>query len=214
MGLLLKNTYKFKNSCISREVNTFKELLNFVIYDYEVIEIEGLEGNEYYSEQEKRVIEAIMGYQKDLDADLELLRFTEYVECIIEKDYKEQLRTLSRKDKRNRGIYYIPTVDAYTSTTLYKEAMSERGRKDFSKYVTDIIEVVKKTMYIHNKTNIEFKYPYKLDNIRHEVTDITELYNEAQRVLGEGKDFQLVNERVYYSRETIRNINKLLKQKG
>lgn len=212
----IRNTYRFKVSSISREVNSFRDLLDFVIYDYEVIEIEGLKETEVFSEQEKNLIEVIIGYQEEIKADLELLRFLDDKEPveITKMLYVSQKSLLKRKHRLNRGIFYMPTAGAYTSTTLLNKAkeMEKWRKKDNSLYVSDIVRVVKRTIRMQSGERVQFKYPYKVDSENRKVYYLEDLYSEAEKVMREGRDFKLINPRIYYSRETIRNINKIRKR--
>lgn len=208
----IKNNYKIKINCIEKSVHSFRELLNYVVYDYDIIEIENLNDKDKYSEQEKQLIETIIRYQTEMTADLEILRFVskDEIKDFSEIDYAEQARILRRKNKLNKGISYITVYDIYTSTTLYEEIKgTSYGRKDFCYYATDLVTVVKRTMELYDGTKIKFSYPYKEDKVLKKVNYLDELYEEAIRVLRGGKEFKLVNPRVYYSWETIRNINKI-----
>jgi hypothetical protein len=210
----IKNTYPFKVSGLHKTANDFKELLKYVITDYQTIELIK-NRNENFSEMELKLIEQIIRYQKEVGAYWDTVRVynpprENYI--MDEFTYKKQKTLLRKKAKNNKGIYYLPTVDLYTSTELYNKSNNKWGKKDLREYYGDIIEVVIKTLYLYDNTKIKFNYPYKVDNKRKNARELKELYVKARESVGTGKDFKLVYKKYYYSRETIRNINQIKRE--
>lgn len=213
MGSVGYIKYNFKVSTISRSVGSFKELLNFVVYDYDVIDIEGIEDKKRFTKQEVDIIEGIIRYQKGIRADMEIVRFIDSVVSLEDITYDRLYNLLKRKERVNRGIYYLPTLDKYTSTTVNNKIREKRRKKEeYKDYITDAVSVVIRTIEEGERVSIRFRYPFKENKELKSVRELDKLYKEIERIIREGKVFRLYSPLIYYTKDTIKEIERVIKE--
>lgn len=207
--------YPFRINGIPREANSFEELLSYVIYDFETIQ---LNDSKYYSAYEVHIIESIIRYQKDIGAELEMLKTKKGLTKSDVMDYSHiKIRhLLNKKVRKNKGIFYVPSLMGYTSTHLYNHFEKEKGNRQDGgcnykrlRKFGDLKDIIPLTLWLYDKSKVRFYYPYKIYDVKGYCQDKEDLYRVVLESRGQG--LELVNERVYYSRQTKRNIKYLLK---
>ncbi len=207
--------YPYSINGIQGTANSFEELLGYVVYDYQTIQ---LGDSKYYSPNEVRIIEAIKKYQEGIEADLEMLKAKKNLtqEDVRNYSHTKIKHILNKKVLKNKGIFYVPALLAYTSTHLYNNYKKVKGNrigrgcnyKRVRKYGS-LIDIVPETLKLYDNTKVRFYYPYKIKGKQGFSKDKEGLYKAILDC--KGIDFILVNERVYYSRQTKRNIKYLIK---
>lgn len=211
----LGELYPYSINGIDGVAKSFEELLGYVVYDYQTIQ---LGDSKYYSPNEVRIVEEVIRYQKGVGAELEMLKAKKN---LTQQDVENYSHTkikhiLNKKVLKNIGIFYVPALLGYTSTHLYdnyeKVKGSRTGRgcnyKRIRKYGS-LIDIIPETLKLYDNTKIRFYYPYKIKGKKGYCKDKEGLYKVVLDC--KGVDFILVNERVYYSRQAKRNIKYLLK---
>lgn len=206
--------YPFYLNGVKTVVKDFEELLRYVIYDFETIE---LGDSKYYSPNEIKIVEVIKRYQMEVGAELEILKEKRGItkEDVESYSHKKIRYILNKKVRKNKGIFYVPSLMGYTSTHLYVNYEREKGgRKNGGcnykrlRKFGELKEVVPETLRSHDKTKVRFYYPYRIKGNKSYSEDTEGLYRV---ILNSPDDFQLVYERQYYSRQIKRNIKYLLK---
>lgn len=195
--------------------NNFEELLGYVVYDYQTIQ---LGDSKYYSPNEVSIVEAIKKYQEGIGAELEMLKAKKNLtqEDVDGYSHTKIKHILNKKVLKNKGIFYVPALLAYTSTHLYDNYEKIKGNRigrgcnyrRLRKYGF-LIDIVPETLKLYDNTKVRFYYPYKIKGKKGFSKDREGLYKAILDC--KGADFILVNERVYYSRQTKRNIKYLIK---
>lgn len=213
----LGELYPFKINGLEKVANGFDELLGYAIYDYATIQIDD---DKYFAKQEQDLINEVIKYQKLVGAVHEPLKYKNITPEAVEQYSHTQVRhMLNRKARHNSGIYYIPTLLAYTSTHLYEQFLKQPGTRvgggcnynRIRKYGS-AVDVITETLRLFDGTEVFLRYPYKLKNGYKQETDDKEVIYMA--ILESKAEIDLVHETIYYSRQTKRNIKYVQKLKS
>lgn len=191
---------------------TFDEVLGYAIYDY--LTFTPAETSYFYSQNELHTLNEVIRYQKEMNAVLELVKAKNLSTTDVELYTHTKIKSiLNKKHKKNRGIYYVPSLLGYTSTHLYenyeKQAGSRIGAgcnyKKIRKFGA-LCDIVPETLRLFDDTKVKFFYPYAINGIKGYVKSIEDLY---KMVVKHPYELTLIRDKYYYSRQVKRNIKYL-----
>lgn len=211
-GKACENRLPFKINGEEYSSASFDGVLGYAVYDY--LTFTPSETNYCYSPNELHTLTEVIRYQKYMNAVLELVKSKNLSTTDVELYTHTKIKSiLNKKHKKNRGIYYIPSLLGYTSTTLYENYEKQSGcrigggcnYKKIRKFGA-LCDVVPETLRLFDDTKVKFFYPYAINGRKGYGKSIEDIY---KMVVKHPYDLTLIRDKYYYSRQVKRNIKYL-----
>lgn len=211
----LIQSYRFVVNGMDYKVSDFEDVLHYIIYDYQTFDIRYTSD---YSQVELDLIDVFLNYQIKIGAKTKPIKEHKKIRdfnILPQVQKKELLNKLFRGDG-NTGVIYIPSIDLYTSSTLYsnpvKKYNSETKKYYKYRYVGDLLSVVLKTLLID--CNYEgFKQPCYHNKVRLELSSFKTLLG---LVIVNGP-VEVINDRYYLSsqqKHILKYVSQILINRG
>lgn len=193
---------------------TFEKLLHSAIYDCETFE-PIVEGHQHYSENQLDIIFAIIDYQLKMGAISSIYFTAEYTAAEIKAlTHKEVRRIIRGFSSKNKGFYYMPTLDGYISTHLYENPSlikgNKGGRRKKEWLFGRMCDVFSPTMQLYCGSSLDFCYPYAIKEQEGSVKRIDDLI-KVVLTMDNPQDLILQQHMTYYSNQEKKLIRNLVK---
>lgn len=213
-SLGITELYPYVENGIERVATSLYEVYYKAVLSYETLEIVD-DKNAFYSVNDLKNIENIVKYQNQVGAFYSPF-FTKRSDISDEtiKGYThQQLKDiLAKANRKNKGIYYISSINGYTSTILFDNpriVKSESTNRPYKERVYGHISVVAtETLRLFDGTELSFSFPFMLKGREVSSNNIYEVYSLAYRF---HSDFELLKEQKFYSKQQRKIIKQLRK---
>lgn len=213
-SLGIAEIYPYIENGIECSATSLYEVYYKAVLSYETLEIVD-DKNAFYSVNDLKNIENIVEYQNQMGAFYSpfFTKRSDISDEVIKGYTHQQLKDiLAKANRKNRGIYYISSINGYTSTTLHDNpriVKSEITNRPYKERVYGHISVVAaETLRLYDGTELSFSFPFMLKGREVSSSNIYEVYTLAYRF---HSNFELLKEQRFYSKQQRRIIKQLRK---
>lgn len=216
-SLNISEFFPYKENGILKSATSLYEVYYKVVLSYETIEVID-EKNDFYSVNDLKNIESIINYQNKMCAKYSPFKSGRVgiTDDVVKSYSHQQIKDiLTKSNRKNRGIYYVSSLNGYTSTTLFENPVMVRAdgakRSHKERLFGHISVVVLETLRLFDDTKVLFSYPVSLDGKTIKCSSIYDVYH---LVFNHPNELKLVNERHFYSKQQRKTIKRLRKVGG
>lgn len=206
-ALGISEVYPFMENGLVRGADTIERVYFNAIFAYETFQLLEKTSKDF-SVNEQRNIANILRFQKEIGAYYAPFQTsrsltTEEIKSLSQHGIRHKLMTAYKK---NRGIYYVSGLQAFTSTLIYENPEIVKRRTADGKAKAGVpfkkrdygplSDIVPKTLKLFDGTTSIFTYPFVLNGVVCEVNRIYDVYMLAYRWPGY---VDLAHDRTFYS---------------
>lgn len=206
-ALGISEVYPFIENGLVRGADTVERVYFNAIFAYETFQLLEKTSKDF-SVNEQRNIANILRFQKEIGAYYAPFQTsrsltTEEIKSLSQHDIRHKLMTAYKK---NRGIYYVSGLQAFTSTLIYEnpeivkrrttEGKAKAGVPFKKRDYGPLYEIVPKTLKLFDGSTSIFTYPFMLNGIICEANRIYDIYMLVYRWPG---FVDLAHDRTFYS---------------